>query len=74
MSTTTVRPTTPTRFIRMRELLAIVPLSRSRLSELIAVGRFPRGIKLSERARAWDMAEVEQWLAERRLASRKEAA
>lgn len=65
---------TPSRFIRLRELLARVPLSRSRVFELMAEGRFPKNIKLSERASAWDEAEVEQWMAERRAQSRKAAA
>jgi prophage regulatory protein len=66
--------TSPTRFIRLPEVQRRVPLSRSRIFELIAAGRFPRNIKLSERASAWDEAEIEQWLAERREQSRKGAA
>jgi prophage regulatory protein len=64
----------PSRFIRLRELLTRVPLSRTRIYELIKEGRFPAAIKLSERASAWDAAWVEQWLDERRALSRKEAA
>jgi prophage regulatory protein len=41
--------------------------------ELMAEGRFPRSIKLSDRAVAWDAAEIEQWIAERREQSRKVA-
>lgn len=63
-----------TRFIRLRELQARVPLSRSRIFELMAAGRFPQNIKLSQRASAWDAAEVEQWMAERRAQSRNKVA
>ena len=67
-------PAAPSRFIRLRELLTRVPLSRTRIFELMAEGRFPRNIKLSERASAWDAAEVEDWLAERRAQTRSAAA
>lgn len=62
------------RFIRLKEVLDCVPLKRSRLLELMAEGRFPRSIKLSDRAVAWDAAEITQWLSERREQSRKVAA
>jgi prophage regulatory protein len=58
------------RFIRLREVQRLVPLSRSRLYELIAEGRFPAQIRLSDRASAWDAQEVEAWMAQRVAASR----
>jgi prophage regulatory protein len=58
----------------MAELLKRVPLSRSRIYELIGEGRFPKCIKLSERASAWVESEIEQWLDERREQSRRVAA
>ena len=63
----------PTRLIRLREVLTRVPLSRTRIFELMADGRFPKNVKLSERASAWYEAEITQWIAERREQSRKVA-
>jgi len=57
-------------FIRMRELLQRVGLSRSTVYRLTDAGRFPSPIKLSERASAWRLREVEAWAAERINASR----
>lgn len=59
----------PTRFIRLPEVLARVPLSRTRVYELMREGRFPKCVKLSQRAIAWNASHVEQWLAERSAAS-----
>lgn len=58
------------RFLRLREVLTRVPLSRTRLYELIAEKRFPAQIRLSDRASAWDEAEINLWLDERVRQSR----
>jgi prophage regulatory protein len=58
------------RFGRLPEVQRLVPLSRSRLYELIADGRFPAPIKLSDRASAWDMSEVQRYLDDRVAESR----
>lgn len=50
-----------------------VGLSRSSLDRLVAAGRFPKPIRLSERRLAFDVAEIEGWMAER-SAERSEAA
>ena len=65
---------TPTRYIRLREVQTLVPLSRTRIYELMAAGRFPACIKLSERASAWSLDEVLAYLAKRREQSRTVAA
>jgi prophage regulatory protein len=67
--TTTENAAMPTRLIRLNELRKRIPLSRSRIFELMAEGRFPKNIKLSERASAWDEVEIEQWIAERKAAA-----
>jgi prophage regulatory protein len=61
------------RFGRLPEVRRIVPLSRSRIYELIAANRFPAPIKLSERASAWDMDAINKWV-EARIAESREAA
>jgi prophage regulatory protein len=69
-----VGPATPTRLIRMAELRRRVPLSRTRIYELMQDGRFPKCVKLSQRASAWYEADIEQWLADLRAQSQKAAA
>ena len=63
------------RFLRLRDVLARVPLSRSRLYELAAANppRFPKPIKLSDRASAWNSDEIEAWL-DARIAESREVA
>ena len=61
------------RFLRLPEVQKTVPLSRSRIYELIAANRFPAPVKLSERASAWDLDEIEAWL-NARVAERREVA
>lgn len=39
-----------------------VGLSRSSIYRLIAIGKFPRPAKLSERAIAWDSREIDAWI------------
>ena len=58
------------RFGRLPDVQRLVPLSRSRLYELIAEGRFPAPFKLSDRASAWDMSEVQRYLDDRMAESR----
>lgn len=43
-------------------------LKRSRIHDLEAQGRFPRRIKLSDRASGWLEHEIDAWLAERMAA------
>ena len=62
------------RFGRLPEVQKAVPLSRSRIYELIAQKRFPAPVKLSERASAWDMGEIEAWLDAKVSQSRERAA
>ena len=61
------------RFGRLPAVQQLVPLSRSRIYELIADKRFPAPFRLSDRASAWDMDLVQQWI-DARIAESKEAA
>jgi prophage regulatory protein len=63
------RPDLSTTLIRLPQVQAIVPYSRSTLYSLIATGDFPAPVKLGPRASAWVKAEVEAW-AESRIAQR----
>lgn len=50
------------RYIRLREVCARVGLKQSTVYRLIELGRFPKQIKLSERASAWIESEIEDFM------------
>jgi prophage regulatory protein len=60
------------RFIRRAELRKIVPLADTTIYEMERRGEFPRRFYLTSRCVAWDIAEVEAWMRERRHASSDE--
>lgn len=62
------------RLIRLPEVREMTGLSRSRIYELEAAGRFPRRRKLSERACAWIHSEVQEWIRSRPIANEQEHA
>jgi prophage regulatory protein len=55
------------RLLRLPTVLAIVGVGRSTLYSLIASGKFPPGIRLTDsgRAVAWSSIEIEQWVSNR---------
>ena len=57
------------RAIRRDELRQIAPLGDTNIYEMEMRGEFPRRYSLTNRCVAWDLAEVEAWLEERRRAS-----
>jgi prophage regulatory protein len=62
--------TTEERFLRGREVRAMVGMGESSIQALEAAGRFPKRIKLSTRASAWLLSEVQKWMSDRVAASR----
>ena len=54
-----------TRFLRLPEVTRITGLQRDSVYRLAKAGRFPRPVKLSERASGWVLSEVEAWAAAR---------
>lgn len=58
---------------RLPQVKARTGLSRSEIYRRIALGDFPRPIKLGERASAWSAAEVDAWIAQR-IAARDQGA
>jgi prophage regulatory protein len=50
------------RYIRLREVCQRVGLKHSSVYRLIALGRFPKQVKLSERTAAWIESEVEGYM------------
>jgi predicted DNA-binding transcriptional regulator AlpA len=49
----------------MKDLTSMLKRSRTQIYDDIAAGKFPRGILLGERTRAWTRKELEEWLAGR---------
>jgi prophage regulatory protein len=58
------------RALRLRQVSHLTGLGRSMIYQMQAEGRFPRRIKLGERAVGWLESEVRDWLATRVDASR----
>lgn len=55
-----------TRLIRLPEVLECTGMTRPTLYRRIAVGEFPRQVKLGARASAWDAGEVDAWIEARK--------
>lgn len=51
--------------LKLPKVMQLTALSRSSVYALAAANRFPKPIKLSERAVGWSAAEINTWLAER---------
>ena len=58
------------RALRLRQVSQLTGLGRSMIYQMQAEGRFPRRIKLGERAVGWLESEVRDWLATRIETSR----
>ena len=55
----------PIRIVRLPAVQARTGLGRSTIYDWSAQGRFPRAVRLSERAVRWIESEVEEWMDER---------
>jgi prophage regulatory protein len=53
------------RLLRIREVSSITGLSNSSIYKQIRLGRFPEGLKITDRATAWSSLEIDSWIAER---------
>jgi prophage regulatory protein len=60
---TTVESVSKGVMLRPRDVAALVGLSLGSLYRLSRAGKFPKLVKLSERASAWRASDVEDWLA-----------
>ncbi len=58
--------------LRLPQVMARTGLSRSTIYLRISQGRFPRPISLGPRAVGWIKEEIDQWLEEQIMASRKD--
>ena len=59
------RTNPPIRFLRISAVEALTGLSRTTIYDWSAQGRFPRAVRLSERAVRWIESEVEEWMDDR---------
>lgn len=59
--------------INSRTLLKMIPLSDRTIYNLEQRGEFPKRIVLTSRSVAWDLAEVENWIEEKRRSALKAA-
>lgn len=59
--------------LRLPEVMKITALRRSNVYKLMALGKFPKSFKITERSCAWLKSEVEEWL-QQRIAKRDEVA
>jgi prophage regulatory protein len=54
--------TTPTRLLRLREVMHVTGLGRNAVYELAKTSGFPRPLKLTKRASAWREDEIQAWI------------
>ncbi|SHN68905.1 helix-turn-helix transcriptional regulator [Oceanicella actignis] len=54
--------------LRLKDVLVLTGLSRSRLYELQARGEFPRAVRIADRAVAWRETDICAWIETRPLA------
>jgi len=50
------------RYIRIKELAMMLGISKQTIYRLIAQGKFPQQIKLTERTSVWRLSTIEQWI------------
>ena len=58
------------RLLRLRDVLAIVGMSRAHVYNLIKQGHFPRPIALGSNCARWVQSEVQTWVGESIIAAR----
>ena len=50
--------------MRLKNVLSVTGLKRSSLYAQVAVGKFPRPIKIGPRSAAWIESEIDAWIGE----------
>jgi len=68
-----MQPKAHSTLITRKPLLEMIPLSARTIYNLEQRGEFPRRIALTSRNVAWQLSEVEQWIADRKSAMFKAA-
>lgn len=60
--------------IKRSQLLKKIPLGERTILELERIGKFPKRFSISSRSVAWDLAEVDAWIAQQQAASLPQSA
>jgi predicted DNA-binding transcriptional regulator AlpA len=47
-------------FVRLPEILSVIPVGKTTWWEGVKSGRYPKGVKLSARVTAWDVKEIRE--------------
>ena len=55
-------PETQVLLVRLRQLTAMVGLSRSTIYRLVKAGNFPKPIRIGISSLAWRMDEIHKWI------------
>lgn len=50
------------KILRLKQVMDMTGLARSTIYKLIAEGKFPHQIELTERSCGWVLSEVERWI------------
>jgi len=58
----------PEKFLKLPQGMEITTLGTSTIYRLMDKGDFPRPVRLTEKAVAWKLSDVEQWMNERKVA------
>lgn len=53
------------RFLRIKDVIATIGLSRTSIYRMIGAGEFPKPVQLTARSVGWWEADVSKWLDER---------
>lgn len=61
------------RFLRLPEVQQRTGIKHTRIHKLETEGRFPKRIKISDRASGWLESEIDEWMAKRLELSRSVA-
>jgi len=56
------------KFLKLPDVVQITTLGRSTIYRLMDEHKFPRPVRLTEKAVAWKMSDIEQWMEERQEA------
>lgn len=72
-ATSTATQQLQTALIRRLEVEKLTALSRSRIYDLMKIGKFPKPVQLGAMSVAWLEIEVREWISDRIADSRKVA-
>ena len=65
ITSTTTAQQLQTALIRRREVEKLTALSRSRIYDLMKIGKFPKPVQLGAMSVAWLEIEIHEWIADR---------